>query len=174
MLKLGQLAGEGRIDLVVPFQLHGLEGANGRLEAVIVAISTATGARSRPTRCCRFSGSPRIWARSREWGLNLHRNLIRVDPATCSTGRAGIYAIGDIVTYPGKLKLILTGFAEAAAAAHAAYAQVHPGRGAALRIFDDQGRPRALCEPLCGSSRRECHGIASSVALDRVGVRRPR
>ena len=57
----------------------------------------------------------------------LERNLITVDPATCATSAAGIHAIGDIATYPGKLKLILTGFAEAASAAHAIHGRVHPG-----------------------------------------------
>ena len=63
-----------------------------------------------------------------EWGLGLERNHIRIDPATSMTDRDGIYAIGDIATYPGKLKLILTGFAEAAAAAHAIHPRVHPDR----------------------------------------------
>ena len=49
-----------------------------------------------------------------------------VDPATCETNRAGVFAIGDIASYPGKLKLILTGFSEAAMAAHAIYKLVHP------------------------------------------------
>ena len=53
-------------------------------------------------------------------------NQIAVDPATAATSQPGIFAIGDIVTYPGKLKLILTGFAEAAIAARSAYALVHP------------------------------------------------
>ena len=52
--------------------------------------------------------------------------LTLVDPATSQTSVAGIYAIGDIVSYPGKLKLILSGFHEAAMAAHAIRAQLHP------------------------------------------------
>jgi thioredoxin reductase (NADPH) len=62
-----------------------------------------------------------------EWGLNLERNHIAIDPATCATSAPGIFAIGDIATYPGKLKLILTGFSEAAMAAHAIHPLVHPG-----------------------------------------------
>ena len=60
------------------------------------------------------------------WGLTLDRHHIVVDPATCETNRAGVFAIGDIASYPGKLKLILTGFSEAAMAAHAIYKLVHP------------------------------------------------
>jgi thioredoxin reductase (NADPH) len=61
-----------------------------------------------------------------DWELALAHNQITVDPATAATNRPGIFAIGDIVTYPGKLKLILTGFAEAAIAARSAYALIHP------------------------------------------------
>ena len=50
-----------------------------------------------------------------------------IGPRFCATSSPGIHAIGDIATYPGKLKLILTGFAEAASAAHAIHARVHPG-----------------------------------------------
>jgi thioredoxin reductase (NADPH) len=61
------------------------------------------------------------------WGLNLDRNHVQVDPATCATNVPGIFAIGDIAHYPNKLKLILSGFSEAAMAAHAIYPLVHPG-----------------------------------------------
>ena len=51
---------------------------------------------------------------------------IEVDPATAATSKTGVFGVGDVVTYPGKLKLILTGFAEAAIAARSAYALIHP------------------------------------------------
>ena len=53
------------------------------------------------------------------WGLALDRHHVHVTPATCETSVPGIFAIGDVATYPGKLKLILQGFSEAAMAAHA-------------------------------------------------------
>lgn len=61
-----------------------------------------------------------------DWGLNLNENLISVDTARFATDHDGIYAIGDINTYPGKLKLILSGFHEAALMAHDAFKRVHP------------------------------------------------
>ncbi len=61
-----------------------------------------------------------------DWGLNLHENLIEVDTEKFATDQDGIYAIGDINTYPGKLKLILSGFHEAALMAHDAFTRVHP------------------------------------------------
>ena len=61
-----------------------------------------------------------------EWGINLEENLISVDTEKFATDQDGIYAIGDINTYPGKLKLILSGFHEAALMAHDAFKRVHP------------------------------------------------
>ena len=61
-----------------------------------------------------------------EWGINRDRNRILVDAETFSTDQPGIYAVGDICTYPGKLKLILSGFHEAAVMAHAAFSYARP------------------------------------------------
>jgi thioredoxin reductase (NADPH) len=62
-----------------------------------------------------------------DWGLNLHENLVPVDTEKFQTSEPGIFAIGDINTYPGKLKLILSGFHEAALMAQAAKRHVNPG-----------------------------------------------
>ncbi len=77
------------------------------------------------------------------WGLNLERNHIVVDPATCATNVPGIYAIGDIATYGGKLKLILSGFSEAAMAAHAIHPLVHPGEVLHFEYSTTKGVPGA-------------------------------
>jgi len=61
-----------------------------------------------------------------DWGLNLNENLIPVDTEMFQTSTPGIFAIGDINTYPGKLKLILSGFHEAALMAQQAFRLVHP------------------------------------------------
>ncbi|NJM28959.1 MAG: NAD(P)/FAD-dependent oxidoreductase [Rhizobiales bacterium] len=62
-----------------------------------------------------------------DWGLNLHENLIPVDTAMFQSSEPGIFAIGDINTYPGKLKLILSGFHEAALMAQQAFHIKNPG-----------------------------------------------
>jgi thioredoxin reductase (NADPH) len=62
-----------------------------------------------------------------EWGLNLHENLIPVDTAKFETSTPGIFAVGDINSYPGKLKLILSGFHEAALMAQEAFHHIRPG-----------------------------------------------
>jgi thioredoxin reductase (NADPH) len=63
-----------------------------------------------------------------EWGLNLHENLITVDTEKFETSEPGIFAIGDINWYPGKLKLILSGFHEAALMAQAVGRIVFPDK----------------------------------------------
>jgi thioredoxin reductase (NADPH) len=63
-----------------------------------------------------------------DWGLNLHENLIPVDTEKFETSTPGIFAIGDINTYPGKLKLILSGFHEVALAAQKAHRYVYPDK----------------------------------------------
>jgi thioredoxin reductase (NADPH) len=63
-----------------------------------------------------------------EWGLNLHEELIHVDTEKFESSEPGIYAIGDINSYPGKLKLILSGFHEAALMSQAAKRIVHPNQ----------------------------------------------
>ena len=67
-----------------------------------------------------------------------------VDPATCETSVPGMFAIGDVATYPGKLKLILQGFSEAAMAAHAIHPDRASGPGAAFRVFHNDRRTRHL------------------------------
>jgi thioredoxin reductase (NADPH) len=63
-----------------------------------------------------------------DWGLNLEENLIPVDTAKFETSEARIFAVGDINTYPGKLKLILSGFHEAALMAQQAHKYVYPDK----------------------------------------------
>jgi thioredoxin reductase (NADPH) len=62
------------------------------------------------------------------WGLNLHENLVPVDTEKFETSERGIFAIGDINTYPGKLKLILSGFHEGALCAQKAHRYVYPNK----------------------------------------------
>ncbi|MBB4264711.1 NAD(P)/FAD-dependent oxidoreductase [Roseospira visakhapatnamensis] len=125
--RLHALAEAGRIDLVTPYQLHALEGADGVLSAVVVADLDGGTRRLEADRLLPFFGLATDLGPIAHWGLDLQRHQLVVDPATCATNLPGVFAVGDVASYPGKLKLILTGFAEAAAAAHAAYGVAHPG-----------------------------------------------
>ncbi|HZT51296.1 MAG TPA: FAD-dependent oxidoreductase, partial [Stellaceae bacterium] len=75
------------------------------------------------------------------WGLALERHQVAVDPATCMSSVRGIFAIGDIAAYPGKLKLILSGFAEAALAAHAIHPLLRPGEPLHFEYSTTKGVP---------------------------------
>ncbi len=75
------------------------------------------------------------------WGLDLVQHHIEVDPATCQTSLPGVFAIGDVAHYPGKLKLILQGFSEAAMAAHAIHPIVRPGQALHFEYSTTSGVP---------------------------------
>ncbi len=139
--RLQRLAEEGRIDLVIPYQLHALEGADGQLSAVIVADLAGDTRRLDADCLLPFFGLATDLGPLAGWGLDIEHHHIRVDPATCATSRPGIFAIGDIATYPGKLKLILSGFAEAALAAHAIHPLVHPGQALHFEYSTTKGVP---------------------------------
>ena len=124
--QLKALAGAGKIDLVVPYQLHALEGADGQLKAVTAATLDGATRRIEADALLPFFGLSMSLGPIADWHLALEHNQVAIDASTTATSRPGIFAIGDVVTYPGKLKLILTGFSEAAIAARSAYALVHP------------------------------------------------
>jgi len=124
--QLKALAKTGKLDLVVPYQLHGLEGVGSRLQAVTVATLDGATRRIEADALLPFFGLSMSLGPIADWQLALEHNQVAIDASTAATNKPGIFAIGDVVTYPGKLKLILTGFAEAAIAARSAYALIHP------------------------------------------------
>ncbi len=125
--KMKKLASIGKIELVIPFQLDGLKGQNGKLEAVLVKDFDGNVKEIEADFLLPFFGLAMELGPIFDWGLSLHKNHIEVlDSSTMRTSIEGIYAIGDIATYKNKLKLILTGFAEAAAACHDIRKIVHP------------------------------------------------
>ena len=76
----------------------------------------------------------------KDWGLNIENNAISVNNALdYSTNIKGIYAIGDINHYPGKLKLILSGFHEAAVMCHSAYNHINPDKKNILKYTTVSG-----------------------------------
>jgi thioredoxin reductase (NADPH) len=139
--RLQLLAEAGRVELVTPYQLAGLDGAGGRLGGVIVADLAGNERRLEADCLLPFFGLATQLGPLAEWDLAFDDNRIAVDPATCAASRAGIFAIGDIATYAGKLKLILSGFAEAAAAAHAIHPLLHPGEALHFEYSTTKGLP---------------------------------
>ena len=139
--KLKELADAGAIELVTPYQLHGLEGAEGNLSAVLVSTLDGQVRRLEAQVLLPFFGMSMDLGPIAHWGLGMEGSHIAVDHATMQTSLPGVFAIGDICTYPGKLKLILTGFAEAAQAAHAAHGVVHPGQALHIEHSTTSGVP---------------------------------
>ena len=122
-----ELVADGKIDLAIG-QVSGLSGADGKLGGV--TIKTNDGA-LRDIACERlmpFFGLTMKLGPIAEWGLNLHENLVPVDTEKFETSTPGIFAVGDINRYPGKLKLILSGFHEVALAAQKIHRYVYPDK----------------------------------------------
>ncbi len=107
-------------------QLNGLAGGDGELETISVKTSDGTIEDLKADRALAFFGLNIELGPIAEWGLNLNSKLIEVDTERFETSTPGIFAIGDINWYPGKLKLILSGFHESALAAQAAFKIARP------------------------------------------------
>ena len=145
--KLEALAKSGKIEMVIPYQLARLEGANGKLSSVIVSTMEGEERALGADILLPFFGLSMELGPIAQWGLNLDQNHITVTPSTCQTSTPGIFAIGDIATYENKLKLILAGFAEAAQATHAAYKIARPNEALHFEYSTTSGVPKAAASP---------------------------
>jgi thioredoxin reductase (NADPH) len=123
--KMRALVAEGAMDMALG-QVVGLRGTPPQLEAAIVRRDDGSTFEVPCDVILPFFGLTMKLGPIADWGLNLTENLIGVDTEKFETSTPGIFAIGDINTYPGKLKLILSGFHEAALAAQRVHAYVHP------------------------------------------------
>ena len=141
--QLDAAAARGELEMVIPYQLHGLHGAAGTLESVEVADLDG-GTRHLPADVLLpFFGLSTELGPIATWGLALERHHVTVTPATCETSVQGVFAIGDVAHYPGKLKLILQGFSEAAMAAHAIHPLARPGTALHFEYSTTKGVPGA-------------------------------
>jgi thioredoxin reductase (NADPH) len=124
--KMKEIAATGKIELVIPYQLSSLEGDDGVLKNVIVQDFDNNTRSLKADYLLPFFGLAMELGPIANWGLNIEKNHIKVDPSTMQSSESGIYAVGDIATYKNKLKLILSGFAECATAVHDIYKIIHP------------------------------------------------
>jgi thioredoxin reductase (NADPH) len=132
----------GKIEIVMPYQLAALVGKGGGVLTAVTVEDPDGRRRDVPADVLLpLFGLAASLGPIAEWGLALERHQIAVDPASCETNQPGIYAIGDVAAYPGKLKLILTGFAEAARAAHSAYHRCRPGAALHWEYSTTKGVP---------------------------------
>ncbi len=123
-----QLEKDGIVEMVIPYQLDSIEGDGEKISNVILSDLEGNLKKIKSDFLLLFYGLAMDLGPIRDWGLNMSHHNINVEHAYYETNIPGIYAIGDIASYEGKLKLILTGFAEAASAIHHAYPRVFDGK----------------------------------------------
>lgn len=138
--KVMDLAEAGKINLITNAEVVGVAG-EGSLNALEVKHKSE-GMMSIATDhwVPLFGLSPKLGPIA-EWNLNISKNAIEVDTFDYSTNVPGIYAIGDINTYPGKLKLILCGFHEATLMVQSAYKRIFPDKNLVLKYTTVTGKP---------------------------------
>jgi len=121
------LVAAGQMDLRIG-QVTALEGQDGSLSAAVIRSADNETVRVPCTTMLPFFGLTMKLGPVADWGIALENNLIPVETASFETSVPGIFAIGDINTYPGKLKLILSGFHEGALMAQKAHRYVYPDK----------------------------------------------
>ena len=120
-----KLEKNGKIRILTPYQLNSIEG-DKNIKSVSLKKEDGKIEKLEMDYVLGFFGLIMKLGPIANWGLNLDKKTIKVNTETFQTNQEGIFAIGDICTYPGKLKLILSGFHEAALAARACYKLARP------------------------------------------------
>ena len=125
--KMRELVASGKMNLVIG-NITDAHGSDAQIEKLSVKTKDAGDVDLPCSRFLAFYGLTMKLGPIADFGLNLHENLIPVDTEKFQTSTRGIFAVGDINYYPGKLKLILSGFHEAALMAQEAFRIIHPDK----------------------------------------------
>jgi len=120
-----RLEKEGKLKIKTPFQINSIEGKD-KINAITIKNEDGKVEEIKTDCVLGFFGLIMKLGPIAEWGLNLEKKHIPVNTENFQTNKEGIFAIGDICTYPGKLKLILSGFHEGALAARACFKLAKP------------------------------------------------
>ena len=120
-----KLEKEGKLKIKTPFQINSIEGSD-KINAITIKNENGKIEKIATDCLLGFFGLIMKLGPIVEWGLNLEKKHIPVNTENFQTNKEGIFAIGDICTYPGKLKLILSGFHEGALAARACFKLARP------------------------------------------------
>ena len=123
--KIHALAKDGKINLLTKYQMKGIKGSQ-ELESIDIKHENGENKTIKTNYVLGFFGLIMQLGPIANWGLNINKKTIEVDTEKFQTNQKGIYAVGDICTYPGKLKLILSGFHEGALAARACFKLARP------------------------------------------------
>lgn len=135
--KVMDLAAAGKIKLYTDAEIMSLEG-DDQLEAVHIETPQGMVRHEVDHWMPLFGLSPKLGPIA-DWGLNISKNSIEVDTFDYSTNIPGIYAIGDVNTYPGKLKLILCGFHEGTLMVQSAFKRIYPDKNYVLKYTTVNG-----------------------------------
>ena len=123
--KIKELSQKNIINLLTKYSIKDVKG-NGSLEEVEIKSEDGESKTIKADYVLGFFGLIMQLGPIAEWGLNLDKKAIPVNTENFETNKKGIFAIGDICTYPGKLKLILSGFHEGALAARGCFKYARP------------------------------------------------
>ena len=123
--KVNQLKEEGKIEIYTKYQLDSVEG-DDKIESINIKHDDESIKEIKTDYVLGFFGLIMKLGPIAEWGLNLDKKTIPVNTENFETNKEGIFAIGDICSYPGKLKLILSGFHEGALAARGCFKYAKP------------------------------------------------
>ena len=123
--KVHELSKNGKINLFTKYQISSIKGEK-QLESIDIKSDDNETKTLKTDYVLGFFGLVMQLGPIANWGLNLDKKTIEVDTEKFETNQKGIYAVGDICTYPGKLKLILSGFHEGALAARACFKLARP------------------------------------------------
>ncbi|MCK8490259.1 NAD(P)/FAD-dependent oxidoreductase [Spirosoma sp. RP8] len=138
--KVFELAKEGRINLVLQSTITSITGSGHLQEVTITAKDKTVTTLAADNLIPLFGLTPKLGPIA-DWGLHIDKAAISVDTTDYSTNVERIYAIGDINTYPGKLKLILSGFHEAALMCQSAFKYVYPNQKLSFKYTTVNGIP---------------------------------
>lgn len=138
--KVMDLAGQGRIELITDAEVTGIRSNGDNQVGAVVIQHTTLGEiiKSADHFVPLFGLTPSLGPIG-EWGLEIEKGAVKVDTFDYSTNRKGIFAVGDINTYPGKLKLILCGFHEGTLAVQSAFARIYPNKKNVLKYTTVNG-----------------------------------
>ena len=124
--KMKQLVADGRMDEITSAKASALQGVSGQVSSITIQPKEGDAVDVEADQVLVFFGLAPKLGPIADWGLDINRKTINVDTERFETSEPGIYAVGDINYYPGKKKLILCGFHEAALAAFAIKQRIEP------------------------------------------------
>ena len=123
--EIKKLENEGKISIKTPCQLESIEGDKS-IESIIIKFDDGKTEKIKTDTILSFFGLVMKLGPIAEWGLNMNKKTIEVNSENFETNKKGIFAAGDICSYPGKLKLILSGFHEVALASVECFKRARP------------------------------------------------